>query len=179
MMLSPRTTCSTPNALPGRFVTHLLRFKNLVKTGAPWDFKRNLLNMNSQDKNTHKDCRKAVTLCGQCIQYETISNIHYGYIVMKAGIGRFLGEYGAGVAQIKDHENKTWISAAIEALRQENFGDEFEDNIAVKIGYEYYETGDLCGVLNQYKDNLKQNNKSCCPQKISGIPPKIKNVSKW
>ena len=69
-----------PNSLPGLFVAHLFRFKELVKTGGPWDFKRNLLNMNSQDKNTHKDCREAVTLCGQCIQYETISKIHYGYI---------------------------------------------------------------------------------------------------
>ena len=43
----------------------------------------------------------------------------------------------------------------------------------------YYETGDLCSVLKQYKEKLKQTNTSCCPQKTSGIPPEIKDINKW
>ena len=48
-------------------------------------------------------CKKAVTLCGICIRFETISNIHYGYVAFNAGILPLFAEFGAGAAQISDN----------------------------------------------------------------------------
>ena len=161
------------------YISHLLRFKELVQTGGPWDFKKNLLLMNNNDKVVCPACKKAVTLCGICIQYEAVSNIHYGYVALKACIGRRFAEYGAGIAQIHDNKKRNWIISALNALTTEHYGDEPEDNLAIKIGFEYYKTGDLCSIIQKMASDLKNVDSVCKPRDETGTPPNIKEVKSW
>ena len=104
-----------------------------VKTEGPWDFKRYV----------HRRWKGGVWLadCGWW-SYETVANIHYGYVGMAAGFMdvELLG--GAGAAQVKDHffdlllagKSPDW--GAIGTLQ--TYFDDPEDQAAIRIGIDLY-----------------------------------------
>jgi hypothetical protein len=84
-------------------------WNSLVKTGAAWDFKKDL-----GDAINLAPCRQnctgkiySVTLDGQCMSYEAPANIHYGYVGRAAGFpeGFLLG--GAALAQFLEFRGET------------------------------------------------------------------------
>ena len=137
-----------------------------------------------------------------CIQFEAISNIHYCYVALNAGIFERLGLYGAGVAQIVDNRSKKWpilgtllkvpiikyfvkygvvlpITGFFIAPFQDYSGDEKEDNFAIKIGYEYYRNNDFCGIIRKQAANLKHGKTDCEPRHEVGTPPGIERIITW
>jgi hypothetical protein len=64
-------------------------------------------------------------------------------------------------------------------LRYNNYGDEYEDQVAIRIGYEYFKMGNLCEIVRRNAPDLKFVSKCCCPQKEKGIPPGIKKTIIW
>jgi hypothetical protein len=156
---------------------HLKKFKKIVKTDGPWDFKSNLRQMNKNDESVCPKCKEAVTLCGMCIQFEAISNIHYGYVALKAGIFEELAIYAAGIAQLID--SKKYKEALKAVFRPDLNGDEVEDQVAIRIGFEYYKSGNLCELVRRNASDLKTVDASCNPQKEAGILPYIEPVIVW
>lgn len=87
----------------------LTTWRGLVKTGAAWDFKKDL-----GDAINLAPCRQncsgktySVTLDGQCMNYEAPANIHFGYLGRAAGFseGFLLG--GAAFAQFLEFRGET------------------------------------------------------------------------
>ena len=142
----------------------LWRFKELVKTNGPWDFKRNLLEMNKNDSNVSDECKKTVTICGLCVQYEAVANIHYGYVALKASIPEWMANVAAGAAQTFDHLFKYW-------------GDEPEDQAAIQIGYDFFKTNNLCSALKDHYYELKSAG-NCVPSDRK-VAPQVTLVTEW
>jgi hypothetical protein len=66
-------------------------FKKQVKSGAPWDFKSNVL----------KPYRESgATFAGKHYRFDMPGNFHYGYIGAAAGIRTWLLKHAAGQAQL-------------------------------------------------------------------------------
>ena len=77
--------------LPHRMAGALAGWNALVRTGAVWDFKRDLREAGIE----------TVTLGGQELNYQAVANIHYGFVGRAAGFGAEVLRSGAGIAQLK------------------------------------------------------------------------------
>ena len=62
---------------------------------------------------------------------------------------------------------------------QDYYGDEKEDNFAIKIGYEYYRNNDFCGIIRKQAANLKHGKTDCEPRHEVGTPPGIERIITW
>ena len=119
-----------------------LKFIDLVKTNAPWDFKNSVSFDMPQCPSKSQSCKLGVTLCGYCLLKENIGNIHYGWI------GRALG-----------FSPEVLLNAA--SAYQTGGPDEKHDQAAIQIGIDLYDKkGSLCAYIN---------NKSVASLKASGI----------
>jgi outer membrane protein OmpA-like peptidoglycan-associated protein len=109
-------------------ISAFLAFYNMVKTGAPWDFKTRLgEKLNNITPCRTPNCRGklfSVTLAGRCMTFEAPANIHFGYIGLHAGfsMAELLG--GAGLAQMME-------------LRGE-LGDDPKDTQAITKGFSLF-----------------------------------------
>ena len=77
-------------------------FKNKVKDKAIWDFKysvdfrqiflRDQTHYGSPTEvcGERPPCKRTVTLCGKCVDYDVPGNIHYGYIGRISGLPRVI-----------------------------------------------------------------------------------------
>lgn len=110
-------------------------FRDLVKAGAPWDFKSSV---SFKTKNCpSKDCPNTVTLCGLCVDYDVPGNIHYGYVGKAGSIRRWFLLNRASAAQVggKDPDH---------------------DVAAVTIGMDLWDGSnqDICSVVRKFKGRL-------------------------
>lgn len=106
------------------------RWYDLVKTGGPWDHKKTILRDHGEWAYDAAHDRS--------YQYETWSNIHYGYVGRASGFDAWTLRAGAGAAQLLDGNSPSgyWNR------RFEHFGDadvlaafdETEDQAAIDIG---------------------------------------------
>ena len=71
----------------------------LVRTGAVWDFKGDIL-------ETRLPGLPSVMLGGQQLNYQAVANIHYGFVGRAAGFQGWLLRAGAGVAQWMEWHRK-------------------------------------------------------------------------
>lgn len=115
---------------------------SLVKTGAVWDFKKDL-----GDAINLSPCRQncsgkvySVTLDGQCMSYEAPANIHFGYVGRAAGFPEGLLLGAATIAQVLEFRWET--------------KDADWDVEAIKYGFSLFNAGSPNG-LN--KSGLKAN----------------------
>jgi RHS repeat-associated protein len=121
-------------------------FKNLVKAGAPWDFKA------SQSFKTKscpsKGCERTVTMCGICFDYDVPGNIHYGWVGVAARI-------------------RPWFLHNRAAAAQKGGVDDPGDTVAIDIGISMWREGKaLCPTLRKFRNNLRLGPKDCenCPE---------------
>ncbi|MFF1506501.1 SpvB/TcaC N-terminal domain-containing protein [Streptomyces sp. NPDC058326] len=87
----------------------LLAWKELVKTGGPWDHKDDIQGMTGQDW----DWTDIPGFDGQ-VRDDFWSNVHYGYVGTAAGFSHRVLQAGAGLVDLK--ENQTLYAADIAAI---------------------------------------------------------------
>ena len=71
-------------------------FRELVRSGGPWDFKSS---QTFTSDNCPSGCPHTVTLCDYCFFYDVPGNIHYGWVGRASGLRSWLLHYGAAAAQ--------------------------------------------------------------------------------
>lgn len=116
-------------------------FKNLVKAGAPWDFKA------SQSFKTKscpsEGCERTVTMCGICFDYDVPGNIHYGWVGVAARI-------------------RPWFLHNRAAAAQKGGVDDPGDTVAIDIGISmWFEGKALCPSLREFQNSLRLGPKDC------------------
>jgi hypothetical protein len=124
-----------PNFVPffnvGWNSAFLKNFTDLVRENGPWDFK-NSVSFATKSCPSDNGCKRTVTLCGICLDYDVPGNIHYGYVGRAALLRRwFLLRAAAGV--------------------QDGGIDPSHDVAAIKIGMDIL---DAYGLLNVEKGGL-------------------------
>lgn len=75
----------------------LIKFAGLVGNCKPWDFK--CTQSFTRGSCPSSSCRRTVSLCGQCVNYDVPGNIHYGWVGRAAYIRRWLLKYAASQVQ--------------------------------------------------------------------------------
>jgi hypothetical protein len=107
---------------------------DLVETGGPWDFKKDL-----GDAINLAPCRQncsgkvySVTIDGQCMTYEAPANIHFGYVGRSAGFSERVLLFGASGAQASEGRGET--------------KDDPRDVQAIKKGFELFNAGSPNGL---------------------------------
>lgn len=126
-------------------------FRDLVKAGAPWDFKSNQSQWRSGRGNTcpTTQCDKTVFLCGKCFFYDVPGNIHYGYIGRMASI-------------------RAWFLHNRASAAQKGGVDPSDDTAAINIGIAMADEGaTLCGEIAAHENELSTTGtKGCgrCPK---------------
>jgi hypothetical protein len=86
---------------PVNRVAALKAWTALVRTGAVWDFKEDILKNKMQLPELPN-----VILGDQQLDYQAVANIHYGFVGRAAGFQGWLLKAGAGVAQWMDWHSK-------------------------------------------------------------------------
>ena len=74
----------------------LPKFAGLVGNCTPWDFK---CTQSFTKGYCPSQCRRTVTLCSRCVNYDVPGNIHYGWVGRAAHISRWLLLYAANRVQ--------------------------------------------------------------------------------
>ena len=126
-------------------------FRDLVKAGAPWDFKSNQKQWRSGPGKTcpTAQCDKTVFLCGKCFFYDVPGNIHYGYIGRMASI-------------------RAWFLHNRAAAAQKGGKDPTHDTAAIDIGIAMADQdATLCGEIAAHESELnREGTKGCglCPE---------------
>lgn len=126
-------------------------FRDLVKAGAPWDFKSNQKQWRSGPGKTcpTPQCDKTVFLCGKCFFYDVPGNIHYGYIGRMASI-------------------RAWFLHNHAAAAQKGGKDPTHDTAAIDIGIAMADQGaTLCGEIAAHESELNREGTEGC-----GLCPK-------
>jgi outer membrane protein OmpA-like peptidoglycan-associated protein len=126
-------------------------FRDLVKAGAPWDFKSNQKQWRSGTGNTcpTAPCDKTVFLCGKCFFYDVPGNIHYGYIGRMASI-------------------RAWFLHDRAAAAQVGGVDPAHDSAAIDIGIAIADDGaTLCDEIAAHENELNRERTEGC-----GLCPK-------
>jgi WXG100 family type VII secretion target len=120
-------------------VTAYDQWKDLVGYGKEWDFK---VELNAGDV-------KKVMLAGYELDFDTIANIHYGYVGVASGFSSLELVAGAGVAQMI-HDG------SIGNILNGNLGDPARDRAAIDVGIWLREHPDktLKDALDIYHDQL-------------------------
>ena len=125
-------------------------FEDLVKTGAIWDFKKDL-----GDAINVAPCRQncngriySVTLGDHCMSYEAPANIHFGYIGRAAGFSEAVLLRFAGLAQVVEFRGET--------------KDDVRDVQAIRKGFALFNAGspsalDATNLDLNYYENLGPN----------------------
>jgi RHS repeat-associated protein len=124
----------------------LMDFKSLVETGGPWDFKSwkefGVATSGSRSCPS-KECKRTVTICDMCFDYDVPGNIHYGWVGAQAGY-------------------RTWLLHAGASGAQAGGVDDPADSVAIDIGIEMAEKGTpLCSLLQQKRDALRKGPDNC------------------
>jgi hypothetical protein len=125
----------------------LAQWYNLVRTGARWDFKKDLGAPISKLSSCRQNCSGklySITIDGQCMTYEVAANIHFGYVGRAAGFTEehLLG--GASEAQVSEGRGET--------------KDDPRDVQAIKKGFELFNAGSPKGLNKSGLDaNYYQN----------------------
>jgi len=100
------------NELPGRTAERMLRFRELVKPGGIYDFKKYVPFKSPDSPCPTPPCRDTVTLCDKCLSKEVVGNIFYG---MYGNVNSILGHNlrrAADAAQAGGRD-ESWDTAAI------------------------------------------------------------------
>jgi len=93
-----------------------------VKGGSAWDYK---VELNNAKITTIK-------LGNQILSYDTLANIHYGFVSRASGFSSLELQAGAGTAQILSHTlEKSYYSTYFDAP---------QDNLMIRIGVWMYDT---------------------------------------
>ncbi len=109
----------------------------LVRTGAVWDFKVDILGAKVLDGN------KNIVLGGKTLNFQAIANIHYGAIGRSVGIPQPILEMGAGAFQIYDNWDDPQSIGTLET-----YFDQYFDHWMVAFGgWLYDQYGDEFGYL--------------------------------
>jgi hypothetical protein len=99
----------------------LEQFRELVKPGGPWDFKRSM-DFSTPDCPSPR-CKRTVTLCGVCMDYDVPGNLFYGWIGRVLGISGWLLHSQAAKAQeggsgVDDPNDTEAINAGFEIVEK-------------------------------------------------------------
>lgn len=126
----------------------LTDFRDLVKAGAPWDYKSNQSMWRSGEGKDcpTEPCDKTVTLCGHCLNYDVPGNIHYGWIGRQGNI-------------------RPWILHDRASAAQKGGVDDPKDTVAIDIGIAMADKGaTLCGEIGKKLNQLNlQGTEDCHP----------------
>lgn len=116
-------------------------FADLVKAGAPWDFKATQT-FTSSNCPKGDSCERTVTLCGECVDYDVAGNIHYGFVGSAGGL-------------------RAWVLHRAASLVQTGLKDPPEDYAAIELGIKLWHDSnkDFCSVFGQYKEQLNYGSK--------------------
>jgi RHS repeat-associated protein len=86
------------HAWPHQNAAALKAWTSLVRAGAIWDFKTDILYYDPDIEN--------VQLGGHELNYQAVANIHFGFVGRAAGFGSEVLRAGAGIAQFMDWYDK-------------------------------------------------------------------------
>jgi hypothetical protein len=156
----------------GRVQGHIIAWDlwiQMVKTGAPWDFKRNILRAKPPEFAWGGEY---IQMCCSQYQHEAVANIHYGYVGRAAGFGNYELKIGAGLAQYWDHLLKPILNRQpptegyVRGIRRgevwlHTYYDEPEDQAGIQIGLDLYNQNvsltpeAFCNVFNKWASQLK------------------------
>ncbi len=115
-------------------------FKDLVKAGAPWDFKAS---QSFRSTTCPASCPRTVTICNMCFDYDVPGNIHYGWVGRAGGIRR-------------------WFLHNRAAAAQKGGVDDPGDSVAIDIGINIWDKGKgLCDELRSKRAQLRRGDESC------------------
>jgi outer membrane protein OmpA-like peptidoglycan-associated protein len=139
-----------PNYIPffnlGWNYGFLTDFRDLVRAGAPWDFKSNQPQWRAGEGKPCPtfDCDHTVELCGECYNYDVPGNIHYGYIGREAGL-------------------RPWFLHNRADAAQAGGTDDPRDAVAIDIGIAMADDGaTLCGQLGSRRSELNTEHTEGC-----------------
>lgn len=121
-------------------------FRDLVKAGAPWDFKSNQQQWRAAAGRTCPSaaCDRTVTLCGRCFNYDVPGNIHYGWIGRMANL-------------------RAWFLHNRAAAAQAGGVDPPHDIAAIDIGVDMADSGTtLCDAIGSLGNQLNLQGTSGC-----------------
>jgi hypothetical protein len=121
-------------------------FRDLVRAGAPWDFKSNQTQWRFGIGKSCPtvDCDKTVQLCGDCYNYDVPGNIHYGFIGRAAGL-------------------RSWFLHNRADAAQAGGVDDPKDAVALDIGIDLAEGGGtLCDALAARRSELNTAGTQTC-----------------
>jgi len=110
---------------------------SLVRTGADWDYRTDILSAGVQDDNDN------ITLCGDTLNFQAVANIHYGVMGREAGISQSMLELGAGTSQIYDN----WGRPDAIGTPATYFDDPYDNWMVNFGGWLYDQYGDQFGEL--------------------------------
>ena len=161
IILPPLPPVVTPCAMlsiPPKALAYLMWIE-MVKTNAPWDFKKDILNAQGEFAWGGQNIR----MCCDWYWYEAVANIHYGYVGKAAGFTDFELKAGAGAAQYQEYRNAEWYRERIAAgeVGWHTYYDEPEDQAGIQIGLDLYNGGafltpeKFCEVFNRWATQLK------------------------
>lgn len=140
----------------------------MVKTGAPWDFKIPI----REKYSGYEWGGEYIQMCCSQYQYEAVANIHYGYVGRAAGLGNYELKVGAGLANYWDHLLKPILNdqppneGYVRRIRRgevwlHTFYDDPEDQASIQIGLDLYNRNvsltpeAFCNVFNRWASRLK------------------------
>ena len=84
---------------PGKVFGALKGWVGLVRGGAEWDYKVDILKSKVLDQNSSQ----YVTLGDEMVNYQAVANINYQFMASEVGLPQWVAEAGAGAFQIVDH----------------------------------------------------------------------------
>jgi len=148
-------------AIPPKALAYIMWIE-MVKTDAPWDFKRPILEAQGEFAWGGENIR----MCCDWYWYEAVANVHYGYVGRAAGFTSLELKAGAGAAQYQEYRNAEWYREKIAEgeIGWHTYYDEPEDQAGIRIGLDLYNEGTsltpekFCEVFDRWSPQLKPAN---------------------
>jgi RHS repeat-associated protein len=115
---------------------------SMVKSGAPWDYKKEVL----------ERFGPGVEVNGVVYRFDILGNIHYGFVGMAAGFGPLELKAGAGAANFWDNlKNEVYRGKLVsEGWLFRSFADDPSDQAAISVGVELYTRYQLSVTIQRF-----------------------------
>ena len=150
----------------------VLQWRKLVRAKGDWDFKTSET-LRVRDACPSAGCERTVTLCDICLSYDTLGNIHYGFVGSLVGLfggtddwrlalWRSVLHEGAGAAQ---QGRSAWWAVQFGLLGIGNNRDAPEDRAAINLGFSLHDefgwrvpSGLMCARVRAWEGRLRADN---------------------
>ena len=152
--------CS-PLSIPPKVLAYRMWIQ-MVRTGAPWDYKLPVL----YRRRGFEWGGANIRMCCDWYWYEAVANIHYGYVGKAAGFTSLELKAGAGAFQYWESRDREEYQEMIEAgeVGLHTYFDEPEDQAGIQLGLDLYNERrslnpqKFCEIFDRWSPQLKPAN---------------------